>query len=280
MEQDRLDMFHEVWLQLLDRQLGLAPVKSPLNVLDIATGTGIWAFQFADDHPDSRVIGTDLSMIQPSAVRMLPNCTFVREDSEEHWIFDHKFDYIHMRAVCSCFNDPLTVIQHSFDNLNAGGWVEIQDVCMELHGVDKTIEDTELQRFCRLGRQGFQLLGRDVVDRVFRYKKWLIDAGFVDVIEKRLPVPVNPWPRDARLKNLGRYNHAQLYEGMKSGAVKTLPAAGLSPQLAEELLNRALKDLSNTSIHGYLPFYVVYGRKPYTDEAGSNSGHGTTPSVS
>lgn len=36
--------------------------------LDIGTGTGIWAIDFADEHPETTVIGTDLSPIQPDSV--------------------------------------------------------------------------------------------------------------------------------------------------------------------------------------------------------------------
>lgn len=63
---------------------------------DIGTGTGIWAKQFARKHPRSNVIGTDLSLIQPDDNNP-PNLTFEREDSEEAWIFDFSFDYIHWR---------------------------------------------------------------------------------------------------------------------------------------------------------------------------------------
>jgi methylase of polypeptide subunit release factors len=35
------------------------------NVLDFATGTGMWAIDFADKYPAASVIGTDLSPIQP-----------------------------------------------------------------------------------------------------------------------------------------------------------------------------------------------------------------------
>lgn len=37
-----------------------APVKNPQKVLDIGTGTGIWAIDFANDHPEASVIGLDL----------------------------------------------------------------------------------------------------------------------------------------------------------------------------------------------------------------------------
>jgi ubiquinone/menaquinone biosynthesis C-methylase UbiE len=45
-EQDRLDMQHAAMLHLLGGNLYLAPVKDPKFVLDVATGTGIWALEF------------------------------------------------------------------------------------------------------------------------------------------------------------------------------------------------------------------------------------------
>jgi len=39
-------MFHELCLQLLDHQLYLAPIQNPQRVIDLGTGTGIWAIDF------------------------------------------------------------------------------------------------------------------------------------------------------------------------------------------------------------------------------------------
>lgn len=60
---------HLVTLTLGDR-LGMAPPNDRDSkvgrVLDVGTGTGIWAVDFGDEHPESQVIGVDLSPIQPS----------------------------------------------------------------------------------------------------------------------------------------------------------------------------------------------------------------------
>lgn len=107
------DLQHHIFRLILDGRLYLAPIgEKPENVLDVATGTGIWALDFAEEHPESHVIGTDLSMIQPNPD--ITNCEFVREDSEEPWVHDRLFDYIHMRAVVTCFTDMTTVIRHAF----------------------------------------------------------------------------------------------------------------------------------------------------------------------
>lgn len=60
-EQDRLDLHHEVLLGLLDGALHLAPVEGvPERVIDVGTGTGIWAMDAADKWPGADVVGTDL----------------------------------------------------------------------------------------------------------------------------------------------------------------------------------------------------------------------------
>lgn len=66
-EQDRQDILHHVRNLVLDGALYRAPLKADIQrALDIGTGTGIWAIDFADQFPTAEVIGTDLSPIQPS----------------------------------------------------------------------------------------------------------------------------------------------------------------------------------------------------------------------
>lgn len=68
-EQDRMDLTHAEMMLLLDNNLFLAPIKTPQRVIDLGTGTGIWAIDFADIAPEAQVIGNDLSPIQPGHVR-------------------------------------------------------------------------------------------------------------------------------------------------------------------------------------------------------------------
>jgi cyclopropane fatty-acyl-phospholipid synthase-like methyltransferase len=70
---------------MLSRRLHLAPISSPHRILDVGTGTGIWAIDAADKYPSADVVGTDLSPIQPSWVP--PNCRFEVDDAERRWIF-------------------------------------------------------------------------------------------------------------------------------------------------------------------------------------------------
>lgn len=61
----RLDLHHEILLIAWDEKLYGAPIDKPQRILDVGTGTGIWAIDMADSFPSAEVIGTDLSPIQP-----------------------------------------------------------------------------------------------------------------------------------------------------------------------------------------------------------------------
>ena len=62
---EHLDIGHNLYLLTLNNRLFLAPIDhNPSNILDLGTGTGIWAIDVADLYPSALVIGTDLSPIQ------------------------------------------------------------------------------------------------------------------------------------------------------------------------------------------------------------------------
>lgn len=67
-EKERLDVHHEIMLLVAGRKLHAAPVNTSKahRVLDLGTGTGIWAIDYAHQNPSAKVIGLDLSPIQPN----------------------------------------------------------------------------------------------------------------------------------------------------------------------------------------------------------------------
>jgi hypothetical protein len=60
----RADLQHNLFTITFDNKLGLAPPNDAdsdvKNVLDIGTGTGIWATDFGDEHPGAKVSSVTL----------------------------------------------------------------------------------------------------------------------------------------------------------------------------------------------------------------------------
>jgi ubiquinone/menaquinone biosynthesis C-methylase UbiE len=95
-------------------KLHFAPLEKDIErILDVGTGTGIWAIDFADEFPNTAVLGTDLSPIQPSLVP--PNCRFEVDDCEDDWIYpENYFDYIHIRTLFGSIKDWKTLYARAY----------------------------------------------------------------------------------------------------------------------------------------------------------------------
>jgi SAM-dependent methyltransferase len=233
-------------------KLGLAPLKgSPAHVLDLGTGTGIWCIDFAEQHPDSQVIGVDLSPQQPDFVP--PNCKFEIDDIEETWTWSVKFDYIHTRMMASSIADMPKFFRQCFENTTLGGWLEMQDMDFPWLSQDGTLnESTALWQWCQKLIAGLQVFQREVATR--HYKKYMEDAGYVDVKEVQYVWPSNPWPKDKHLKELGRWNLANALDGLEAYSLALFTRAhGMSIEEVQVFLADVRKDMKNPKIHSYWP---------------------------
>ncbi|KAK8016794.1 S-adenosyl-L-methionine-dependent methyltransferase, partial [Apiospora rasikravindrae] len=253
-EQDRLDFQHAMVTLLLDGKLVLAPlVQVPRRVIDVATGTGIWALEFARSNPTSQVIGTDLSKIQPNPD--VPNCLFEKVDCEDPWLYTEKFDYIHMRFLTTGIRDPRGSSARRTRTSSRG------DCHMQYVSVDPDSQDSALERFSDHIARGAAVRGYDLRKAQY-YKQWLIDAGFTEVQEIFYKIPCSQWPTDPKAHRIGEYQQRNGLDGLRGSSYLMLRNAGLSPEEVETLISDAKHELRAQTVKAYSPFYVVFGKKP------------------
>ena len=188
-EQDRLDLLHHLFLLMLDGKLYDVPMRhSPMRVLDVGTGTGIWAIDFADEHPESHVVGTDLSPIQPTWVP--PNAKFYIDDCESDWVYgpDERFDYIHCRGLGGSIGDWDKFCRQAYSHLQPGGWLEFQEPEAWVESDDGSMERSpSLSQWQDLINEAANKFGKEVRS-IPTMRKRLIEAGFVETHEKIVKV--------------------------------------------------------------------------------------------
>lgn len=266
-ECERLDLQHHLFLVTLGDKLGLAPPNEPgskvKNVLDVGTGTGIWAIDFADEHPESKVVGVDLSPIQPSFVP--PNVEFYIDDIEEPWSFSYKFDYVHSRMMTFSLKNWPEFTSHVYENLAPGGYFELLEIDLQAKSDDGSYnENSQLYKCTQLLEEATIKIGRPFRDNT-KTKDMLRDAGFVDIVETPLLWPTNGWPKEKHYKELGQWNlmNMDTFQGLEALTMAAYSRVlGWSQEEIITFLAGVRKELRDKKVHAYWPVYSTYGRKP------------------
>ncbi|KAF5010819.1 hypothetical protein FDECE_3028 [Fusarium decemcellulare] len=175
-ENERLDLQHHLFLLTLDSKLGLSPPNLPRHkvkrVLDLGTGTGIWAMDFGDEHPEAEVEAMVLKIMMNFSVT--------------NWT---------------------GYLRKGFENLAPGGYMEVQEIDAFHCSDDGTLtKDHALFRWCDHLRDAAGKLGRPY-EKTENLKRFMAEVGFTDIHETLFKWPINQWPKDKRFKELGAWHN-------------------------------------------------------------------------
>ncbi|KAJ9653512.1 hypothetical protein H2198_007294 [Neophaeococcomyces mojaviensis] len=265
-EMERIDIMYHAYRLAMGDKLHYAPIdQDPSAVLDVGTGTGLWALDFADEYPSAQVIATDLSPIQPAWVPN--NLEFQIADSDEPWTFGAKFDLIHTRLMYDC---SLRSWPHFFSEaykaLKPGGWVECQEFSHHRMSDDNSIPvGSRITHWENLWTEGMQRIGLGGTVNVERLVGQMKEAGLQDVTCTMFKLPIGPWPKDLLLKEAGKLGYANLDNALYGVSVKLFTEAlGWGIDELHALVAECRKELKRRNVHAYWPLYIVMGRKPVT----------------
>ncbi|KAI5811845.1 S-adenosyl-L-methionine-dependent methyltransferase [Pyronema omphalodes] len=261
-EQDRLDLNHESLRLISNDKLYEAPLDEPHRILDIGTGTGIWAIDMADKYPLAEVIGTDLSPIQPDWVPA--NCRFEVDDAMLEWTFKNdSFDFIHCRNISSGVSDWNHLVSEIMRCTAPGGYVELGEYSLTMNSDDGTMKpDNGAKIYMDHLQEAMREMGRPAPKLEFM-RMLLENAGFEDVHALEAKEPLGPWPKDPRQKKIGAMSLLNCEGAFESyGMAAFTRILGMESDHARAICEAALAAVRNKNYHMYGKFYRVYGRKP------------------
>ncbi|KAF6219056.1 hypothetical protein HO133_005600 [Letharia lupina] len=261
-ELDRLDLTHQMLRITMGNKLHFAPIgEKPEKMLDIGTGTGIWAIEMGDDYPSAEIIGTDLSPTQPSWVPA--NVKFEIDDAEEPWTFQEKFDFVHVRYLVAAIADWPKLMRQALEHTKPGGWAEFQDFDVTYYSEDGSLkEEHDVSKWITTLINAANGFGRDACPGS-KLEGWMKDAGFAGVQNEKFRLPIGPWAKDKHLKTVGAWNLAQIEAGIEGFTLRLFTQfLGWKPEEVQVLLANVRKDLRDPRIHAQLDFHVAYGQKP------------------
>ncbi|KAK4168200.1 S-adenosyl-L-methionine-dependent methyltransferase [Cladorrhinum sp. PSN259] len=269
-QSENQDLYHHIQTLLLDDKLFLAPVDtaSLKKVVDVGTGTGIWAIDFADTYPHVNVLGIDISPIQPSWVP--PNLEFQIDDVTRPWTFEpNSVDYIHMRFLNGSIDDWDALFAEAYRALKPGGILESMEPSAVLTSDDGTVnDDSALAEWARIFHEAGRRSGRPFT--VFEddlQNKAFAANGFVDVTEIRKKCPLGAWPKDPKQKQIGQYGHLMLEqdsEGLILFAANVLN--GWKKEEVAVYISQVKRELRSNKKHCHYWQKIVWGRKPLSAE--------------
>ncbi|KAH0556182.1 hypothetical protein GP486_005887 [Trichoglossum hirsutum] len=228
---------HHLFRLNLGGNLFRAPIgDSPQEVLDIGTGTGIWAIDFAE---------------WPRWVP--PNVKFEVDDAESDWSFPpNHFDFIHARTMGGSISDLDKLLAQCYKHLKPGGWLELDEVDTLARSDDGSLTPQHaLSQWIAYLNEASMKAGRRL-DIARTYKAAIEKTGFVDVRDDIYKNPVGTWPKEKRLKEIGQWGTLSTLEGLEAYSLALLTRVlGWDRARIEVMLTEVRKDISDRKIHWY-----------------------------
>ncbi|PHH82320.1 hypothetical protein CDD82_6356 [Ophiocordyceps australis] len=250
-ELNRLDLLHKFFL--VARKGALTSVNldfgRPARIMDMGTGTGIWAIQVSDSQVMSRgeggvtmtavltwhcrlrcipeIMAIDINLIQP---RLIPRGMVTMQFDIEEPSWDALYcncDLIFFRMLLGSIRTDKwpSVYRNALEHLAPGtGYLEHVEIDWEV-GFESSGEippNSAFKEWSETYLRGLDGFFRNARVRTQNTKRLLEEAGFCDIREQTIRCYVNPWSADPEECDTARWFNMGINIGLQAMSVAPL----------------------------------------------------------
>ncbi|KAH7161185.1 S-adenosyl-L-methionine-dependent methyltransferase [Dactylonectria macrodidyma] len=274
---------------LIDAKLPLEnhTPENPLQILDIGSGSGIWACEMGQLHPQVNILGIDITRaLLPTNVPT--NVTFEIADVMDPWP-PQTYDFIHMRnLVGGGIRDWQGLIDRAFAHLKPGGMLEFTENRPRFFDVDPEHADLpglpagarpDVGAACREFQAAFgamcekQGLNSDPIPDV---PGFLSELGAESIRERSDWLPVKVWGNDPIMRKKGEILGEMLNYSFENASLMLFGKCGWEEKDTRALLDRVLKEVQDPNLRSTVQVTFITARKPLVPSKPEADGPETT----
>jgi hypothetical protein len=129
--------------------------------------------------------------------------------------------------------------------MNSGGWIEQLEFEIDAQSDDDSIPaDSKVKELCRFTNQMGRASGRDL--HVSRSMKQMMEqAGFKDVREEKIKLPIGSWAANPKMKDVGRFFERYYKTGLEGWLLHICTRTlGVSRQSSEQRVQLLTHEIS------------------------------------
>ncbi|KKY14590.1 putative umta methyltransferase family protein [Phaeomoniella chlamydospora] len=254
-ERMRLSRQHREWHKTWD--LYSAPVSDVNAALDVGTGPGYWAEEFANSHRNCSVTGIDHSFVESWGT---PNFQRVFHDVEKYKSLGEEYEFVFCRGLGTSIHDWPRFLRWAKSHLKPGGWIEVRDVCLPvILPEDASLKFPMLAEWEKYMIAGAHEQGIDL-QAVRSIPTILENHGFVNLKHQRTRWPLNAWfamdDQDDHTRSI------QVSSGLEGVSRKILERTELSPLELTVCLAQAGSELSKCEKQPEIEAHCIYAQVP------------------
>ncbi|KAM3563268.1 hypothetical protein ARSEF4850_002425 [Beauveria asiatica] len=255
----RLDIFHKFFLLARRNNAFSYPTQhnNPNSVLDLGTGTSIWAIYVAEEIlPKAHVTAVDLNRVQPA--RIPPNMTTVQLNIEDDsWApLPTDYDLVHMRLLLGSIHDTLweAVYKNAFKHTACQSGVIHQ---VEIDWVPQwentaAPSNSALLQWSQLFLKGMDGFQRSARVSSYKVRHMMEAAGYIEFDETIIRCCASPWCDDAHEKLVAKWFNIGLTEAVEAMSLAPLvEKLGMDVSEVKDLCERLRNEICTLRYHAY-----------------------------